>query len=96
MSDNGIVRKRIAILCAQPEEYYQKGVLEGIKDKLFEADLDVCIFAMYQKFQETKAREIGESNIFNLININEFDGIILLADTIQSRNLNIRICQCYR
>ena len=91
MSDNGIIRKRIAILCAQPEEYYQKGVLEGIKDKLFEADLDVCIFAMYQKFQETKAREIGESNIFNLININEFDGIILLADTIQTPGILRRI-----
>ena len=67
MNDNGTVRKRIAILCAQPEEYYQKGVLEGIKDKLFEADLDVCIFAMYQKFQETKAREIGESSLMKYV-----------------------------
>ena len=84
MDTSHITRKRIAVLCAQPEESYQKGILEGIREKLHAADFDMCIFAMYQKFQETKLREAGESNIFNLVNINHFDGIIVLADTIQT------------
>ena len=89
MSD--YIRRRIAVLCAQPEESYQRGILEGIKEKLFAADLDMCVFAMYQKFQETKPRETGESNIFNLVNINSFDGIIVLADTIQTPEVLRRI-----
>lgn len=81
---NDYIRRRIAVLCAQPEESYQKGILEGIKEKLFAADLDMCVFAMYQKFQETKPRETGEANIFNLVNLDAFDGIIVMADTIQT------------
>ena len=100
MSDIGITRKRIAVLCAQPEEDYQKGLLEGINRKLFAAGYDVCVFAMYQKFQETKFREVGESNIYNLVNFDLFDGIILLADTIQTpgvlRRLEIRLFNEYR
>lgn len=100
MSDLGVTRKRIAVLCAQPEEEYQKGLLEGINRKLFAAGYDVCVFAMYQKFQETKFREVGESNIFNLVNFDLFEAIILLADTIQTpgvlRRLEIRLFNEYR
>lgn len=91
MAMSDYIRRRIAVLCAQPEESYQRGILEGIKEKLFAADLDMCVFAMYQKFQETKPRETGESNIFNLVNINSFDGIIVLADTIQTPGVLRRI-----
>lgn len=100
MADRGVIRKRIAVLCAQPEEDYQQGVLEGINRKLFAAGYDVCVFAMYQKFQETKFREVGESNIYNLINFDLFEGIIILADTIQTpgvlRRLEIRLFNEYK
>ena len=100
MSDRGILRKRIAVLCAQPEEDHQKGLLEGINRKLFASGYDVCVFAMYQKFQETKFREVGESNIYNLINFDSFEAVILFADTIQTpgvlRRLEIRLFNEYR
>ncbi|SMC40795.1 diguanylate cyclase (GGDEF) domain-containing protein [Oscillospiraceae bacterium] len=100
MSDRGVGRKRIAVLCAQPEEEYQKALLEGINRKFFASGFDVCVFAMYQKFQETKFREVGESNIYNLINFDLFEGVIILADTIQTpgvlRRLEIRLFNEYR
>ena len=77
-------RRRLAVLCGQPDEEYQKQFIEGFEKQAFDADCDVCVFAMYQKFQETKVREIGESTIFDLVNESLFDGIIVLGDSIQT------------
>ena len=77
-------RKRIGLLLGQAEENYQKLFIEGFFQQAFEYDYDVCVFAMYQKYQETAAREIGESDIFSLINYELFDGFVVLLDTIQT------------
>ncbi len=77
-------RKRIGLLVGQAEENYQKLFIEGFLKQAFEYDYDVCVFAMYQKYQETTAREIGESTIFTLINYKLFDGFIVLLDTLQT------------
>ncbi len=77
-------RKRIAVLVGQPEENYQKMFIEGFLEQAFSYQYDVCIFAMYQKFQESTAREIGESTIFNLIPYESFDGAVVLLDTLQT------------
>ena len=39
---------------------------------------------MFIKYQNSREREIGDSNIYELINYKEFDAIILLIDTIQT------------
>ncbi len=76
--------KSIAILCGQPDEEFQKLFIEGFAEQAFKCGYDVCVFAMYLKFQDSKPDEIGDSNIFNLINGNVFDGIVVLGDTIQT------------
>lgn len=77
-------RKKIALLIGQPEENYQNLFLQGFTKRAFESDYDVCIFAMYQKYQNSPPREQGESAIFSLINYERFDAIVLLADSIQT------------
>lgn len=77
-------RRRLAILCGQPDEEFQKLFIEGFEEQAFKCGYDVCVFAMYLKFQDSKPDELGDSNIFNLINGNAFDGIVVLADTIQT------------
>lgn len=77
-------RKRIGILLAQADEKYQKNFIEGFLERAFSFDYDVCIFSMYYKSQENHAKELGESNIYNLINYKMFDGLVILPDTIQS------------
>ena len=77
-------RKRIGLLVGQAEENYQKLFIEGFLKQAFSYDYDACVFAMYQKYQETTAREIGESTIFTLINYELFDAFVVLLDTIQT------------
>lgn len=78
------IRKRIAILAGQLEENYQEQFVTGFIDASFKEDYDVCIFSMYQKYQESTGREIGESNIFNLIPYDTIDAVVVLLDTIQT------------
>ena len=77
-------RQRIAILCGQADEEFQKMFIEGFEKQAFEFGFDVCVFAMYMKFQENKRREQGESKIYDLINYELFDGFVVLGDTIQT------------
>lgn len=80
-------RKRIALLVGHAEEPHQKSFIEGLSEEAFQYDWDVCVFAMYNKCQPTKAREIGESNIFSLINYELFDGFVLLLETIHTTGM---------
>lgn len=77
-------RKRIAFLVGQAAEYYQALFLTGFQEESLRNDYDVCVFAMYEKYQSTRAREAGETSIFNLIPFENFDGIVLMLDTVQT------------
>ena len=76
--------KKIALLLGQAEENYQQEFMKGVTKQAGLYGYDVCVFAMYIKYQNTKEREIGDSNIYNLINYDLFSGIIILSDTIQT------------
>lgn len=77
-------RRKIGLLLGQSEENYQKSFIEGFLKQIFTYDIDVCAFAMYNKYQKTTAREIGETTIFSLINYDMFDAFVVLLDTIQT------------
>lgn len=77
-------RKRIAILVGQAEEEYQEQFISGFLSQIFKENCDVCVFATYQRKQETAAREVGESSIFSLIQYELFDAVVLMIDTIQT------------
>lgn len=89
MADN--VRKRIAVLLGQPEEYAYERFLKGFLEEAFRLDYDVCVFAMYIKYQNTPARCRGESSIFKLVNYSAFDAVVVMADTIQTKGVVERI-----
>lgn len=78
------IRKRIAILAGEIEEEYPAQFVNGFLTKAFAHDYDVCVFAMYRRFQESHEREIGESSIFSLVNYEQFDAVVLMLDTIQT------------
>ncbi len=80
-------RKKIALLLGHVEESYQTLFIEGFFQQMFGYNYDVCVFAMYNKYQETVEREQGESVIFSLVNPALFDGIVILSDTIQTPSL---------
>ncbi|MCR5418150.1 MAG: EAL domain-containing protein [Lachnospiraceae bacterium] len=80
----GVNRKRVAVLVGQADESYQSRFISGLIEEAFSANVDVCVFSMYRKYQDTTEREKGEGNIFNLVNFKLFDAVILLKDTIQT------------
>lgn len=77
-------RKRIAVLLGQTEENTQNMFMQGFLERAFACNYDVCVFSMYQKYQETTLRSIGDSNIYSLINYDLFDAIVIMLDTIQT------------
>ena len=79
-----MAEKRIAVLVGQADEPYQQEFIRGIKKQALANGYDVCIFSMFIKYQNNKEREVGDSNIYNLINYNLFDAVIVLSDTIQT------------
>lgn len=81
------MRKRICVLAAQIDENTQKLFLTEFIKKAYAHDIDVCIFSMQLKFQTTDQREKGDSNIFNLIQFDLFDGIVIMLDTILTKGL---------
>ena len=92
-------RKRVALLLGHVEESYQSSFIKGFFEQMFTYNCDVCVFAMYNKYQETEEREKGESVIFSLVNPALFDGIVILSDTIQTpglaEKLEERFKDCY-
>lgn len=76
--------KRLALLCGQPEEYCQELFIKGFNEVAIKNGYDVCVFAMFQKYQDSPAREIGDSAIFGAINFKKFDGVAVMCDTIQT------------
>lgn len=94
------MRKRIAVLAAQIDETTQHSFLKEFIKQAYVYDYDVCIFSMYQKYQETVLRNIGDSTIFNLINYEMFESVLILIDTILTPGLVIplqkRIKECFK
>ncbi|MCR4649855.1 MAG: EAL domain-containing protein [Lachnospiraceae bacterium] len=85
------MRKRIGVIMAQPEETTQNLFITSFMQEAYAKNYDICIFSMYQKYQETRLRNIGDSNIFSLIRYDCFDGFIVLLDTLQIAGLEQKI-----
>ena len=61
--------------------------MQGLMKKAYELDYDVCVFSMFLKYQDSTYREVGDSNIYNLINFDLFDAVVLCQDTLQTPGL---------
>ncbi len=85
------MRKRVGVLLAQLEENTQKHFMEAFIKEAYAHDFDVCVFSMFQKYQENELRNIGDSNIFTLIRYERFDGLVIMLDTIQTPGLEEKL-----
>lgn len=84
-------RKKIAVLIGHPEEHSHEQFLKGFLDEAFKLDYDVVVFAMYVKYQRTPERNYGDSSIFELINYDKFECVVVLGDTLQIKGLPEKI-----
>ena len=87
-------RKCIAVCVTGYNWEYETRVVSGISKKCAELDINVLVFATLIKHPPLNVdRKLpksiirGESEIFNLINYDLIDGIIILGDSIISENI---------
>ena len=73
-----------AVLVSGIDEEYQNTVLQGIHSFAEKHCIDISHFIAYGGILGNPKHDIGEYNIFRLVNLHLFDGVILLTNTISS------------
>ena len=76
-------RKIIGVLISLADGIYQKKFIEGIQRQAYELDYDVLVFSSFIKVCSSKPWLIGEKNIYNTVNFDLLDAVIIATDTIQ-------------
>lgn len=72
--------KKIGVITTDPENIYQGKILEGIYSKAAEFNYDVLVFTTFVKANHLNEGYLrSEANIYNLINFDLLDGVILLT-----------------
>ena len=74
----------IAVIVAGIDEEYQNEILTGIQDYAAGHDVNFSYFIAFGGIIKNKNHDIGEFNIYNLVNFDKFDGAILLTNTVSS------------
>lgn len=72
----------IAVIVAGIDEEYQNAVLEGIISFAKSHNVNISCFAAFGGVITNKKYDLGEYNIYSLINFDLFDGVILMTNTI--------------
>src|SRR5690554_1916213 len=75
-------RKLIGVLISEVEELYQQKLLRGIITQCYSLNYDVAIFSTFIKDTGLPEYKRGEKNIYNLVNYDRFDGIIVAPLTL--------------
>lgn len=74
----------IAVIISGIDQEYQGAILSGIHKFADEHNINVAHFVAFGGVLGNKVNDIGEFNIYNLINYDQIDGAILLTNTISS------------
>ena len=76
------MKKKIAVFANGWSNEYLELVLEGAKNRAAEDNIDLFVFLNYSSGSEGDPGNVGESMIFNLPNIQDFDAVLLMGNTI--------------
>lgn len=76
------MKKKIAVFTNGWNDEYLDFVLEGIKDAASEHNMDVFVFLDYTSYDKSPENLMGELNILNLPDLKDFDGVLLLGNTL--------------
>ena len=78
-------RKKIAVLMASIDREYQQDFASGLASAGSKLGMDICIFNSQGHMNVAiSTREEGESMIYDLADLNDFDGIISMPATMGS------------
>lgn len=74
----------IGVIVEGIDEEYQNEILTGIQDYSAGHDVNFSYFIAFGGVMKNMSHDIGEFNIYNLVNFEKLDGVILLTNTISS------------
>lgn len=77
----------IAVLLAELEYDSQQKIVSGILKEALQDDANVYIFTCDIKAEATKEYDDGEHNVFSLVQLDAYDGIIMHGDSLCKREL---------
>lgn len=89
----GNMIRNIAVIVAGTDEEYQSSVLEGIIAAAKERDVNIACFAAFGGVLANHQYDIGEYNIYTLVNYSRFDGVILLTNTISDPGIRQQVIE---
>ena len=77
-----MTKHRVAVIVAGIDQSYQSAILEGMRTSAESCGLDISVFASFSGTMGNLRHDKGEFNIFRLPNFSDFDGAVLLTNTI--------------
>ena len=83
------MKKKIAVFTNGWNDDYLEFALEGIRRRAAEDNIDVFIFMDYTSYDKTEDELTGELNVLNLPSLSDFDGVLLLGNTLNNANENV-------
>jgi len=86
------VKKKIAVCGSGWSNEYLKTVMSGIRKCAKENDADIFLLMNYTITNAEKYKEVGESNIFRLLEQGQFDGVIILSNTLHTQEEYDYLC----
>ena len=82
------MKRKIAVFTNGWNDDYLDFALEGIRKRAAEDDIDVYVFLDYTSYDKPEDEIRGELNILNLPYLKEFDGVLLLGNTLNNAGEN--------
>ena len=82
-----------AVIVAGIDEEYQNSVIDGIVSCAKASNANISCFTAFGGVIASNHFDIGEYNIYNLVNYDKFDGVILLTNTISDAGEKKKIIQ---
>lgn len=79
------MRKRIAVFASGWAGEFIKEVMSGMKKAATKADTDIFFFTNFSVFTERKELNVGEVNIFNLPDLKDFDGVVVMPNSFNTQ-----------
>ncbi len=76
-------KRKIAVLVSGVNEEYQNSIVRGIIDYAKLIKYDVYVFTSFTEGVHALNHDLGETSVFEIPDLNCFDGVILLSNTIQ-------------
>ena len=82
------MKKKVAVFTNGWSDDYLDFAVEGIRRRAAEDNIDVFIFLDYTAYDKTPEETKGELNILELPRLENFDGVLLLGNTLNNAGEN--------